>query len=56
MNFCLRKLSVVATILVPFLEVTTGSAASAIVFWLALFSAAVMNEPDDDRRFANGDR
>jgi hypothetical protein len=44
MNFCLRKLSVAATILVPFIEVTTGSAAGAIVFWLTLFWAAATNE------------
>jgi hypothetical protein len=56
MNFCLRKIGVMTTILVPFLEVTTGFAASAIVFWLTLFWAAAMNDPVDDRRFANGDR
>ena len=52
----LRKIGVVATIVGSFVEAAAGSTSGALVFWLTLFSAAVMSEADErpageDRRF-----
>ncbi len=51
-----RKIGVVATIIGSFIEAAVGSSSGAIIFWLTLFWAAVMSEPDghsaaEDRRF-----
>jgi hypothetical protein len=44
MNLC--QLSVGTSILVSFVEAVSGSPASAVVFWILLFSAAVANAPE----------
>ena len=44
----IRKIGVVTTIVVSFVEAVTGSMTGALVFWLALFSAAVANAPAEN--------
>jgi hypothetical protein len=56
MNRSFQKIARIATIVVSFVEAAHGSLASAAVFWMALFSAAVMNEPDDEPRHDDGRR
>jgi hypothetical protein len=50
MKRSLEKLARLATIVVSFVEAAYGSPAGAVVFWVALFSAAVMSETDDAPR------
>jgi hypothetical protein len=45
----LRKIGVMTTIVVSFIEAVTGSMTGALVFWLALFSAAAANSPADQK-------
>ena len=52
----LGMVSVVTVLVVSFIEATAGSSLGAVVFWLTLFSAAIMRDADrprmdQDRRF-----
>jgi hypothetical protein len=44
MNSHVKKLGVLVTIALAFVEAACGSSTGALVFWLSLFSAAVMND------------
>lgn len=44
MNFHLKKLGVALTIALSFVEAACGSSTGAVVFWITLFSAAVMSD------------
>jgi hypothetical protein len=45
-----------ATIVVSFIEAAQGSLVSAVVFWVALFSAAVMTERGEKPRADENER
>lgn len=43
----LQKVSVLATILASFIDAAFGSPFGAVVFWVSLFSAAVVYAPEN---------
>ena len=45
----LKKIGVVVTIALSFIEAAYGSPTGALVFWLTLFWAAVMSDDDTPR-------
>ena len=52
----LGKITLVTVLVVSFIEATAGSSSGAVVFWLTLFSAAILRDADrprmdQDRRF-----
>ena len=52
----LERTGLVAVLVASFIEATAGSSSGAVVFWLTLFSAAIMRDADrprmdQDRRF-----
>jgi hypothetical protein len=50
MKLHFRKLAVVVTIAHSFVEAACGSPTGALVFWVTLFSAAVMSDTHWPRR------
>ena len=49
MNSHLQKLGVLTTIVSAFIGAASGSSISALVFWIALFLAAVSSGPNSGR-------
>jgi len=54
MNPLLKKIAVLTIIVVSFIEAACGSSTGAVMFWITLFTAAMMSRPH--RRRAGGNR